>query len=487
MIPPRRGRSLFWTIAGLFLLTLVLGTLAQALMTIAVLHPLEDRDARARAELVATSLAAEIAAAPHPPRGGELEALREAHRGDLGPRPPWAVWRPREGAIVTAPTGREAVLDHLLTGAPLPDSLARPVGGREPPLKVEVVARRSVVRGSDVLGEVLLVRPVRPRPGPAEPLTRTSLLFLPIAMLASAFAGLAVVRLLVRRLRALGILAARVTEGDLGVRIADTSGDEIGQLAEQLDQMTERLARARDQVEHTERQRRQLFADITHELATPLTSIRGYAETMVNPGVPLSDDERQRYLRGVMDESRRLDRMIRDLFELARLEAGASPLATEPLDWAALCQNTLERFQPRFRDARLRLVWRQSLDEAWIEADGHRMEEVLENLLANALRYVPEGGTVELALERAPGRDGAYALSVSDDGPGLPAEELPHVFERFYRGADARAGGAARDDGGSGLGLAIVREIIERHGGTVRAESRVPRGLSIVVELPQRA
>src|SRR5262249_44214093 len=245
------------------------------------------------------------------------------------------------------------------------------------------------------------------------------------------------------------------------------------------------LAEARAQLEATEAQRRQLFADITHELATPLTSIRGYAETLLDPRVPLSPDERKRFERGVLQESRRLDRLIRDLFELARLEAGATPLSRERLDAVALCRNTVDRFGPRFDGAGLKLGWRTSVREAWLEADGHRLEEVLENLLANALRYVPEGGSVELALDAIDG--GRIRLSVSGDGPGVPSTELPRGCERFYRASAVRGENGSREDGGSGLGLAIVREIVERHGGAVRAEARDPRGLAIHVELPAAA
>ena len=315
--------------------------------------------------------------------------------------------------------------------------------------------------------------------------SRAIWLFLPIGALLSLAVGLLIVRLLVHRLRALEGLAARVAEGDLEVRIADKSGDEIGRLAERLDRMTERLADAKTRLEATERQRRQLFADITHELATPLTSVRGYAETLLDPRVSVSPEERTRYVRGVLEESRRLDRMIRDLFDLARLEAGAAPLERERLDWAALCRNTLDRFSPRFREAGLTMEWKSPIDEAWIDADGHRLEEVLENLLGNALRYVPEGGRVELVLGWAERLPAGFRLTVSDDGPGLPPDELPHVFERFYRGAAART--EARDNGGSGLGLAIVREIVERHGGSVRAEAHAPHGLTFVVELPAPA
>jgi signal transduction histidine kinase len=325
--------------------------------------------------------------------------------------------------------------------------------------------------------------PRGPAPGAADsPLAL--LLYLPIAALLSGALGLLLVRLLARRLRALEALAGRVAAGDLSARVADPHGDEIGRVAAQLDRMTERLAAARDQLQASERQRRQLFADITHELATPLTSIRGATETLLNPQVAMSDDERTRYMRGVLEESHRLDRLIRDLFELARLEAGATPLDRERLDWAALCRNTIERFAPRYAAAGLRLEWTASRGEAWIEADGLRLEQVLDNLLVNALRYVPARGRVTVALEGPSTPPRRWRMVVSDDGAGIPAEELPHVFERFYRGASARGPQGARENGGSGLGLAIVREIVERHGGAVRARPATPHGLAIEVELP---
>ena len=472
----RRGRSLFWTIAGAFLLALVLGTVGQALVADAVLRPLELREARARSELAVASLAGELAALPAMPDSTALDSILGAHRRELPPRTGWLIWSGADGIERSAPPGRARLMERPSRPDP-----AR--GDRRQLERIETVAHHDVVRSGARVGEIKVVRPIWRRPMFDDFGLRTSLLFLPIGLLFSAFAGLLGVRWLMRRLRAMEALAARVTEGDLTVRIADPSGDEIGRLAGRLDRMTERLAEARDLLEDTSRQRRQLFADITHELATPLTSIRAYAETLLDPRVPLSPEERLRYVHGVLEESRRLDRLIRDLFELARLEAGATPLERERLDWAALCRNTVERFEPRFRDAGLALRWRSAAPEAWVEADGHRLVEVLENLLANALRYVPSGGTVELALGPAPGPEDRLRLVVRDDGPGIAAEELPRVFERFYRGAAARLL-EGRDEAGSGLGLAIVREIVERHGGRVSAEANPPRGLAISVELP---
>jgi signal transduction histidine kinase len=473
-----RRRSLFWTIAGLFLFALLIGTLVQVVLALAVLRPLELRESRSRAEVTASSLAAEIAAHLRGWSAAQERSLIERHRAMLGPGPAVFGYRDGVGWRITDPPDRGNFLDRV-------QSRGLPAREGEPPPR-ELIVRRPVMRGSERLGEVVVVRPLRPHGWPTSGGAATALLFVPIALI-PVLLGLFMVRVLVRRLRAMETLAARVAEGDLTVRIGDASGDEIGQLAERLDRMTERLLDARIRVEGAEEQRRQLFADITHELATPLTSIRGYAETLLDPGVAVSDEERARYVRGVLEESRRLDHLIRDLFELARLEAGASPLALEPLDWAALCRNTTERFEPRFRDAGLRLRWREPVAEAWIHADGHRMEQVLENLLVNALRYVPAGGTVELSLARSAQDAGRYRLEVSDDGPGLPPGERTHIFERFYRVTGPRGAGLARDGGGSGLGLAIVREIVERHCGTVAAEPREPHGLSILVELPARA
>jgi len=304
-------------------------------------------------------------------------------------------------------------------------------------------------------------------------------LFLPIAVLLASAAGLIMFRGLLHRLRGLEHLAARVTEGDLEARVANPGSDEIGRLGARLNRMTASLAEARDRVAASERQRRQLLADISHELATPLTSIRGYAETMLDPSVPVSAAERSGYVADIVDEAQRMDLVIQDLLDLTRLEADAIQLERERLDWTALCQHTMERFQARFREAGLGLDWQGPADPAWIEADGRRLEQVLDNLLINALRYVPAGGSVSLSL-RAAGDSATdrFRLLVGDDGPGVPPEDLPHLFDRFYR-VDA-----ARTTGGSGLGLAIVKEIVLRHGGSVRAENRAPTGTAVIVELP---
>ncbi|HET7498026.1 MAG TPA: HAMP domain-containing sensor histidine kinase [Candidatus Eisenbacteria bacterium] len=476
---PGPRRSLFWTIAGMFFLTTVGGSLLQIFVAVGVLRPLETREARSRAELGAASAATEIAALPEPLTDAKVHVVLASARDRMDFRGSSIVYRGADGMYTSEP------LTPPRFRAPGSDSLA--FGGargrdrdRGRP-RFDVLAERPVRRGASVIGTVQ-VRRWQPRSGWGYWEMRTALLFVPFAVLASGLAGLVIVRLLVRRLRAIDALATRVAQGDLSVRIQDRSGDEIGRIAEQLDRMTERIAEARASLERNEKQRRQLFADITHELATPLTSIRGFAETLLDPAVGVSADERAKYTRGLLEEAARLDRLISDLFDLARLEAGASALHLERLDLAALAGHTVERYQKRCGDSGLRLEWEPPAGPAWIEADGRRMEQVLENLLNNAIRYVPRGGSVRVSVDPSGSRLGAtHSLRVEDDGPGVPRGEMGQVFERFYR---AESAGHGSDGKGSGLGLAIVKEIVERHQGTVRAEPIDPHGLSIVVELP---
>jgi signal transduction histidine kinase len=505
-----RGGSLVWPVAGAILLATIVGGLGQILVVMAVLRPLELRDQRARGEIALAAVQRAVSALPAAPDSAALQPLLEEarHEAEL-----------RAALVFRDPSGREVwnrpEVSRFMLRLPPEDGrrgrrfAARadegsPDPGDAPPrrarrmprdrdegpgrgMRLETIASRTLTHGGAAIGEAQVVRPRGPgrslfRPPSGEAL----MLSVPIALLTALVTAFLMVRWLVGRLQRLEGLATRVAGGDLAARVEDPGGDEIGRLGERLNDMTVALAAARERLEAQDAQRRQLFADITHELATPLTSVRGYTETLLDPAVRVSDDERARYLGGILEESRRLDRLIRDLFDLARLEAGAAPLERERLDWAALCRNVVARFAPRFEAAGLALRWEDGAREAWIDADGHRIEQVIENLLANALRHVPAGGTVRVAVIESPAADGArgHRLTVTDDGPGVPEADLPHLFERFFRSAAARRSDAGTEAAGSGLGLAIVREITQRHGGAVRARAAVPRGLAIDVDLP---
>lgn len=526
-----RARSLFWTFAGVFLAVLVAATAVQIVVSVGVLRPLAVQSARESAvatidhalpDLLALSDPADVPRVipvlrAHPPdAAGDILVFcvangpavpdrrlpSEAHRAmvvtlaragltdsllaDRLPLEPGLAPGPVESEMSERNAPPERVrqerdfarpFEGPPAGGPPPGSAraAPPQFARAP--RFELLAHRTVAHDGRVLGELAVLGPVDRGVPWGLPRSR-ALLLLPLAVLAAAAAGLIMVRLLVRRLRSLEAAADRVIAGDLRARIDAHGLDEIGRLEERFNRMTDRLAAARDRLEETDQQRRRLLADITHELATPLTSIRGYVETLLDPAVETTHDERLAYLRDVRDESLRLDEMIGELFELARLEAGATPLKRVRLDWTALCRNITRRLEPRFHEAGLELAWDGEPQAAWVKADGRRIEQVVENLLSNALRYVPSGGHVWVSLVRVASPAGMrQRLVVSDDGPGIAADDLPHVFERFYRAE------AARSMGGTGLGLAIVAEIVRQHGGEVRAERREPRGAAFVVEL----
>jgi two-component system sensor histidine kinase BaeS len=482
------NRSLFWTFAGVFLLVVVLATAAQVAIGIGVLRPLQQGSQRAQAATALRAAAERIAALPDDdPR----EIMRALHESRLPGNAVLLVYLGSDGRLVPErpmPPGMGPQIRRLaetagIAGAslrppreegprgfegPPPGAGPPPDAGDGPPLAPRDRRLVLVDHVPTASGTLLAVGDT------TVGLDATRwLLFLPLAVLAAAAAGLWLARMLVRRLGALEAVAARVAAGDLGARVATTGADEIGRLETRFNEMTTSLATARQSVNATDAQRRQLFADITHELATPLTTIRGSIETLLDPAVATSAEERTAYLNDVLGESKRLDLLVQDLMELARLESHAQALKRVRLDWAALCRNTVRRLEPRFRAAGLTLRWEGDEREAWILADGRRMEQVIENLLVNALRYVPSGGTVTLGIVSG----ATHRLTVRDDGPGIATDALPHLFDRFYR---ARA---ARDDGGSGLGLAIVKEIVEQHGGSVRAEPASPRGAAFVIEM----
>jgi signal transduction histidine kinase len=521
-----KSRSLFWTFAGVFTLVLVAATAVQIAVTVGVFRPLAASSSRERAESLLADAAGAIASLP---AGADDEAIAHVLRAHRSHDDAMLIVLLRDGRRMLAgrflppPFGRDvhalAVQEGLIAAAgdagprgQRPDDPAglgpggdgggaAPPPGEGPPegpppgggppqgedgappfaprdQRLELVAHRPAIVGGTTIGTLAAVASMSAGNPWRGADVRALLLFMPFAVLAAGIAGLHMVRVMVGRLRVLEGVAGRVEGGDLAARVEARGADEIGRLEERFNRMTEGLQRSRAELEEGSRQRRQLFADITHELATPLTTIRGCVETLLDPAVASTPEEREAFLRDVLAESTRLDHLVRELMDLARLEAGAQPLSRSRLDWMALCRNTTRRFEPRFREARLKLEWEGPASEAWVVADGRRLEQVIENLLGNALRYVPAGGTVRVSLAPAAADGGRFRLAVRDDGPGIRAEDLPHLFERFYR---ART---ARDDGGTGLGLAIVREIVLRHGGEVRAEAAEPRGAAFIVELP---
>ncbi|MEZ4648458.1 MAG: ATP-binding protein [Candidatus Eisenbacteria bacterium] len=306
---------------------------------------------------------------------------------------------------------------------------------------------------------------------------RPGFVFIPLATLLSALAGLWLFRGIAGRLRELDAHTSRVASGELEARVRDLGGDEIGALGRALNEMTSRLEESRRKLEETERQRKQFLADVTHDLSTPLTSIRGFAETLLDPAVPVSESEQKQYIGYILEEGRRMDRLVRDLLDLAKLEAGAGNFEPTELDLADLVQRFVERRKVDLARQGIALASEAPTVPLRVNADGGRVEQALGNLIDNAVRYSGDGGLISV---RVVSETGWAVIEVDDAGPGFPESELPHVFDRFYRGEKSRP------TGGSGLGLSIVREIVHAHGGEVRAENRREGGARVVVRFPSR-
>ena len=285
-----------------------------------------------------------------------------------------------------------------------------------------------------------------------------------------------------RRLKAVQGATERLGAGDLDARAPEHGGDEVTALARSFNQMAGELAHRTRALETADAARRQLLADVSHELMTPLTAMRGYIETLSMSEIQIDAPTRERYMQIVSEETHRLERIVGDLLDLARLEGGGSTLRQERVQVAALFDRVAARHERELRERGVRLEFRVTAGGEDVVGDPDRLEQALQNLAANALRHTPEGGQITLtsqAVEAAVGARAAVRLAVRDSGPGIPEDHLPLIFERFYK-ADA----ARKAAGGSGLGLSIVKAIVERHGGTVTARNEQGAVFEIVLPRP---
>ncbi len=287
-----------------------------------------------------------------------------------------------------------------------------------------------------------------------------------IAAAAALVIGLILTRQITRPVKALITGVRHLSGGELSYRVKTKSNDEIGELADSFNTMASTL-------EKVEQSRRQLTADIAHELRTPLTIIEGTVDGIID-GVFEADGE---HLNSIKEQTALLTHLISDLRDISLAESGQLKLNLVTTDIIDLIKRSISGYELNAGEKNIRLELDTAVESVGMEIDSVRIEQVISNLLVNAIRHTPPEGRITVGI----GKDeSGIRISVADTGEGISPEDLPHVFERFYRSGTSRA----RKEGGTGLGLAIVKQMVEAHGGNVTAESEEGKGTTFRIFLP---
>jgi two-component system sensor histidine kinase BaeS len=338
----------------------------------------------------------------------------------------------------------------------------------------------STAQGNLIIGAVAISSEVSVGGGPAfiHSVDRAILLSGLVIALIVGIIGALLAQRVTQPISRLTRAAAKMAGGDLSARARINAGAvpaEIGQLAATFNTMAANLQRDVNELRRQEQMQRDLVANVAHELATPLTAISGYSEALIEGDV-FDPQEKAEFTRVINRESVRLGKMVDQLRHLARLESGAEKMDLHPIELAPLVDDTLAVLQGESEARYVALHNAIAPDLVPVLADADRLTQVVLNLTDNALRHTPAGGSVTLTAQA----EGDHVwVTVADTGPGIAPEDLPHVFERFYRADKSRN----RASGGTGLGLAIVKGIVEAHGGYVRAANGPDGGARMAFSL----
>jgi len=302
-----------------------------------------------------------------------------------------------------------------------------------------------------------------------------------ISLLIASLAGFLIFRHITCRLRQLADGMEQFRQNgfkhsiSLPERFDGRPGDEIDQLGATFREMSERIIQQVKQLEHNDTSRRELVANVSHDLRTPLASLQGYLETLALKADQLTDVVKKDYINIALQHSEHLRKLITELFELSTLENQGTQLHFEPFSMSELVHDVTHKFQLKARDKNLKLSIHIPEKPAFVSADIGLIQRVLENLIENALKYTPPGGQIGITLMSG---GNSIATSISDNGQGIPEDDLPHIFDRFYR-VDKH-----RNTDGTGLGLAIANRIIQLHNSTIDVASRPDIGTTFSFQLP---
>ncbi|KAA3615585.1 MAG: HAMP domain-containing protein [Calditrichaeota bacterium] len=290
-----------------------------------------------------------------------------------------------------------------------------------------------------------------------------------ITLFFTGIIGLILFALLTRRLRNMTNVVHDFERGKQDVRIPVKTDDEVGQLATSFNKMADTIVANIEELKNTDKLRRELIANVSHDLRSPLASIRGYLETIQIKDKVLSDEERHKYINILLDSTHGLERLVTQLFELSKLDAKQIEPQPEPFLVKEMVYDVISKFQPKAEKLGITIAAEIKDGLPQVFADIGMIERVLSNLLENAIRYTPEGGKVNIVTESS---GEVIRVRVVDNGPGIDQEDLKYIFNRFYRVEKSRS----EKTGGTGLGLAIAKKIMEVHKSSISVASEINKG-----------
>ncbi len=297
-----------------------------------------------------------------------------------------------------------------------------------------------------------------------------------ISLIAAAIIGLLSIGFLTRRLYRLTKAMTEFSIGNFSQRVCNVSDDEIGTAARTFNQMAEMIQRHVDELAAIDSLRRELIANVSHDLRTPLSSMQGYVETVILKDASLTTSERQKYLQTILESTIKLNALVQELFELSKLDARQTLPKPESFSLSELVQDVAQKFHLRAEKNNIQIDTSLPNDLPFVRADIGMIDRVLQNLIENAINYTAANGRITLHVARV---EDKLRVDIADTGCGIPARDLASVFDRFYR---ARSNRSAND--GTGLGLAIVKKILTLHGEDIHVESREHVGTRFYFTLP---
>ncbi len=297
-----------------------------------------------------------------------------------------------------------------------------------------------------------------------------------LSLIAAAVIGLVALAFVTKKLRRMTKTVMAFKEGDYGRRVLVASHDELDALGAAFNDMAQTIQQNVEGLNKADALRREIIANVSHDLRTPLASMQGYIETVLMKNKTLTEDERHDYLRTILSSTERLSRLVQELFELSKLEAKQIQPHLEPFSMPELVNDLTAKFVPQAQKTGVTIAVELPKGLPLVSGDIGMIERAMQNLLENAIRYTPHGGKVTVAVEQ---RNTKIRTRVEDTGVGISEKDLPLIFNRFYRARMRET-----SSGGAGLGLAITKKILEAHGEGIEVESRVNEGTKFVFNLP---